>query len=572
MLEEIRIRSLGVIDQAHIEFAPGFTALTGETGAGKTMVLTALGLVLGSKSDSALVRSGADRTAVAATFSSLSEAALACVEEQGGEIESGSVVLARMLSPDGRSRALVGGASAPASVLAEIGENVISIHAQLSSTRLLKPARQRELLDRFGKLEVQLKNYSAAYEQFREAERALNAFVADKANADSIAQELRTLVDLVGEASPVAGEYADLEVKIERLAHHDDIARAIEIARAIVSDDDGASSLMGQLRRALEVVKGRDPDLDEMVGRAIDLSVLTNDLGADLSRYQDSLELDPTALDQAHARMSRLQSLLRRFSMEQSQAGLSQLLERVAAAQERLASLEAGEEKFSELNLALKHARGATAEAALALSTARHQTAKALSEAVTAEVRTLAMPHATVTVEVFRKEDADGLDIGEQTFAFDSTGIDHVEFRLAATASTPAVAVAKGASGGELSRVMLALEVVLAGIDPVGTYVFDEVDAGIGGTAALEVGRRLARLAQHAQVIVVTHLAQVAAFADHHVVVTKSDSGSVTASEVRGVAGSEREAELARMMAGLADSVSAQASAAELLALGARER
>lgn len=572
MLEQIRIRSLGVIEQAEIDFAPGFTALTGETGAGKTMVLTALGLVLGNKADASLVRTGAERMAVAATFSLDTPEAVSIVDGQGGEIEDGRVVLARMISSDGKTRALIGGASTPASVLTELGEELISIHAQLSSTRLLKPARQRQLIDRFGKLDAQVAAYSQAFTQLRDAERALENFQADRANAQAIAVELRTLVDLVSEVTPQSGEYSELESKISRLSHHDDIARAVETARSILSDDEGASSLLGQVRRSLESVKGRDSELDDVITRAVDLSVLANDLAADLARYQDALELDPGALDLAHARMSRIQSLLRRFSLEASDAGISSLLEQFQSGQERLVSLEAGEEKATELALEVRRCRSAAADAAVALSSARHQAALVLSDAVTAEVRSLAMPHATFTIHLSRKEDAEGLEIQGQGYAFDASGIDTVEFRLAATASTPAVPVAKGASGGELSRVMLALEVVLAGIDPVATYVFDEVDAGIGGSAALEVGRRLARLAQHAQVIVVTHLAQVAAFADHHVVVTKGDSGSVTASEVRGVAGSEREAELARMMAGLADSASAQASAAELLALGARER
>lgn len=571
MLENIRIRSLGVIDQAEIEIGPGFTALTGETGAGKTMVLTALGLVLGAKGDAALVRTGAERLAVAATFKATPEV-IATVEEQGGESEEGVVVLARMVSPDGRTRALVGGASAPAGVLTEIGENLISVHAQMSTSRLLKTSRQREILDRFGVHQKEITSYKEAYATWKAAESALVQFLKDQSNAAALAGELSALIERVEEVKPLSGEYSTLESDIARLSHHDEIARAIEIARGLANDEGSASETAGQIRRALEAVKGKDPRLDEIIDRATEISLLINDLGADISRYQDDLEIDPAALDASHDRLSKIQSLLRRFGEEQSADGYKKLLVRYEDAQERMASLNLGQEKADQLAEQARRAKTELAKAAERLSQARSQAAKKISESVTNEVRALAMPHATVTAVLSRKEVEDGLAIGDASFAFDANGIDSVEFQLAATASTPSVPIAKGASGGELSRVMLALEVVLAEADPVPTYVFDEVDAGIGGQAALEVGRRLARLAQHAQVIVVTHLAQVAAFADHHVLVAKGETGSVTTSEVKVISGREREEELARMMAGLADSSTAQASAAELLALGARER
>lgn len=571
MLEEIRIRSLGVIDQAHIEFSPGFTVLTGETGAGKTMVLTALGLVLGQKAEATLIRSGADRTAVAATFS-VPDAVAQSVGEQGGEVEDGRVVLARMISTDGRSRALVGGAAAPAATLAEIGEEVISVHAQMSTTRLLKGARQRDLLDQFGQLEPLLKTYRASFANLRSLEKQLEQVLSDSANAKSLSSEFRTLIELVDETSPQAGEYQELESTISRLSHHDEIVRAVSQAYASAHSENGLVDSASEVQRSLESVKGRDHTLDEIASRAIDISVLASDLAADLSRYQDSLDIEPGDLDVAHARMAKIQSLLRRFSCELSASGLSDLMDRYQAAQERLLVLDSGEAAVAALMAQIETVKIQAAAAAEALSAARAEAAVALGAAVTDEVRALAMPNATVLVALSQREEEGGLRIAGRELACDASGVDTVEFRLSATSSAPAVPVAKGASGGELSRVMLGLEVALAATDPVATYVFDEVDAGIGGSAALEVGRRLARLARTSQVIVVTHLAQVAAFADQHIVVAKNGAGSVTESTLQVVSGAEREAELARMMAGLADSASAQASAAELLALGARPK
>lgn len=535
------------------------------------MILTALGLVLGQKGEASLVRTGAERLAVAATFEA-TESVRDLVIEQGGEVDGQAVVLARMITPEGRSRALVGGASAPAGILGEIGEELISIHAQLSTSRLLKPARQRQIVDRFGGHEEKVEIYKADFLAHQNSVAALDAFLEDQKNSSALALELQALTSAFEEVRPAAGEFTELESTIGRLSHHDEIARAVQQARGVISDENGASERLASLRRALEAVKGKDAELDKIIDRTTEVSLLVSEIGADFASYQDPMDLDPSALDAAHSRMSKIQSLLRRFAEELSNDAVVRLTLRYEEASNRLLSLDQGVEKERQLRTEVMQAKSKLAQSAADLSDARKTASKRLSEEVTKEVRALAMPHATVSIDISHREDSNGLQVNGGTFAFDSSGIDHVEIRLAATASTPAVPLAKGASGGELSRVMLALEVTLASADPVPTYVFDEVDAGIGGQAALEVGRRLAKLARHAQVIVVTHLAQVAAFADHHIVVSKGQSGSVTASEVKIVAGAEREAELARMMAGLAESATAQASAAELLALGARER
>lgn len=561
MLDEIRIKSLGVIDEAHIEFGAGFTALTGETGAGKTMVLTALGLVLGQRADASLVRQGASRLATAATFRLPDEArARSLVEDQGGEVDGNSVVLARMVGEDGKSRALVGGASSTAGMLNQIGEELISIHAQLSSTRLLKSSRQRELVDRFGDLSQEYEAYQTSYGALKDAEDALARYLADQADAERLSSDLQVLVDRVGEVRPQSEEYSQLTQKMNRLAHLDELLRAISGANEILQSDESPSIQIANLHRSLDSAKGRDGHLDALIEEVADISSSLSELSLEIARFSATFDDDEERLDAVNARLAKVQSLLRRFDEPFSDEGIRSLLIRCEEAEKRLADLALGQSRIADLQAQVSSALSSTKIAASTLSKARVGAANQLAERITSEIRSLAMPRSEFKIEVSQRPN------------FDSHGADNVEFLLSAGSGAPFVPVAKGASGGELSRVMLALEVVLASIDPVPTYIFDEVDAGVGGEAALEVGKRLARLSRHAQVIVVTHLAQVAAFADHHVVVSKSSNGSVTESQVRSVTADERESELARMMAGIAQSTSAQASAAELLTLAAREK
>jgi DNA repair protein RecN (Recombination protein N) len=560
MLEEIRIRDLGVIEEAHIELGPGLTVLTGETGAGKTMVLTALAMVLGQKVDASLVRTGAERSVCAATFRAPSALTERASEEFGADTTDG-VVLARMLTSEGRSRALLGGASVPAGVLAEIGESLVSVHGQGSGSRLLRASVQRDLVDEFAGADLLALRaaHRRVHEEMRTIEATVASLTADREGAFRDAEELRAIINAVEAARPTVGEIASLQGEIARLGHVDGLIVAAAAARdALLGEDDrpSATSLIAVARKSTEQLVGLDPQQQPLLDGLLEILVRAEEVGHDLARYLDSLDADPRRLEEAQARLASLQTLLRRFGEATDDSGLNALLERSAAAGLRLLDLDGGDERLAELRTRyaeLDRERDALADQ---LTVQRGVAAERLAGEVTAEIQALAMPHAR-------------FDVAVRPGTHGAHGRDEVEFLLAASGT--AVPVAKGASGGELSRVMLGLEVIMAGADPVPTYIFDEVDAGVGGAAAIEVGRRLQKLASHAQVIVVTHLAQVAAFADAHYAVTKDSRGQVSSSTIRRLEGEERAVELARMMAGLSDSERAQASAGELLAFARRE-
>lgn len=556
MLEEIRIRGLGVIDDAHLELGAGLTVLTGETGAGKTMVLTALSMVLGGKVDASLVRSGAERAACAATFAADPEVLARAAQEFGADVSDDSLLLARMLTAEGRSRALLGGASVPAAVLSEFGDGLIGIHGQGSAGRLLRPAAQRELLDLYaGEKALELRTqHQRQFSHVRELDEQITSLTGDRASADAEASQLRELIALVEAVAPHKDELASLHAEITRLAAGDSIVAAAAAAIDAFSNDDAAAidSLLAAAIKALEPQRAVDPEIDSIVNEAVDLAARSAEIVRSLSRILHGQESDPGRLQAANERLADVQSLLRRTHEPVTDEGLATLLDRYSAAGLRLLMVEGGEEALTQLRTERDQAATELAHIATALSRVRSEAASRLAVSVTEEVHALAMPHAVFSVNV-------------EHGSHGPHGWDEVEFRLAATPAATPVPVAKGASGGELSRVMLALEVIVASSAPVDTYVFDEVDAGVGGAAAIEIGKRLARLSGHAQVIVVTHLAQVAAFADHHFSITKGSDGSVTSSTVRSLDRAARAVELARMMAGLAASERAQASGEELL-------
>lgn len=554
MLEEIRIRDLGVIEEAHLELGPGLTVLTGETGAGKTMVLTALAMVLGGKVDGALVRDGAERAVSAATFAAARALSERAAEEFGADVDDG-LVLARMLTAEGRSRALLGGASVPAGVLAEFGEALVSIHGQGSTSNLLRPSAQRELLDAYGgeALLALRESHRREHARLRELDGVIAELTASRDTADSEAAELRELISHYEKVRPLAGEISALHKEIERLGHLDGLITAAGGAReALVGDGDEASaaSLVAAARRAIESQATLDARLEPILAEVVEVLVRLEELGHDLARYIDGEELDPRRLEQAHARLATLQALCRRLDLPSNDEGIETLTARYAAAGLRLIDLDRGDERLAEIESQRSACLVERDRIADLLTAARTAAAAQLAASVTAEIQALAMPHTTFAVDV-------------RAGSHGPSGRDEVEFLLAGGGA--AVPVAKGASGGELSRVMLGLEVIMASAQSVPTYIFDEVDAGVGGAAAIEVGRRLQRLAEHAQVVVVTHLAQVAAFADAHFTVTKDSRGRVSSSTIRRLEDAERAAELARMMAGLSESERAQASAAELL-------
>lgn len=590
MLEEIRIRGLGVIDDATLPLGPGLTAVTGETGAGKTMVVTGLLLLFGGRSDAARVRSGVDQAVVDGRIElSAGSVAAQRVIDAGGELDEGTgLVLRRVVNASGRSRGYVGGAPVPIAVLGELAEQLLTVHGQADQLRLTRPAEQRVVLDRFAGLD--LAEFRATYAEWREADAQLrerSARVGElRREADVLAHNLAE----IEAAAPQPGEDHELAVLAGRLAHADALRLASRGAHdallgdvdAVQADAADISSLLALAARTLGQVAGADAELDALTARLDELAALAADLGSDFGRYADGLDADPQRLEQVEARRGVLTALVRKFAGG-SDGSAADVLAWAAQAAQRLAELDVSDEALAALARRRDDAAERTARLAEDICEARSAAAQKLAAAVSAELGGLAMPDARLHIEVRRRPVSAGspvLEIDGAAAGIGSDGADEVEFLLQPHREAPALPLARAASGGELSRIMLALELSTVGTadtaDPAAapTMVFDEIDAGVGGRAAVEVGRRLAWLARDRQVLVVTHLAQVAAHADHHVVVDKSAAGAggqIVASDVRVVEADERVGELARMLAGSATGT-AREHAAELLASAAEDR
>ncbi|MFI1157935.1 DNA repair protein RecN [Streptomyces sioyaensis] len=572
----MRIRSLGVIDDAVVELSPGFTAVTGETGAGKTMVVTSLGLLLGGRADPALVRIGAKSAVVEGRISVGSHAPAAVrAEEAGAELDDGALLISRTLSAEGRSRAHVGGRSVPVGLLAELADDLVAVHGQTDQQGLLRPARQRQALDRYAgdAVAVPLAKYTAAHRRLRAVATELDELTTRARERSQEADLLRFGLEEIAAAEPQPGEDTELAAEAERLGHAEALASAATAAHAALAgnpeDPEGvdATTLVAGAHRALEAVRSHDQELATLAERLGEIGILMADVAGELASYADGLDADPLRLAAVEERRAALNHLTRKYGHGPGR-DIAAVLTWSQESAARLADLDGDDDRIGELTAERDALRTELGELAQTLTDARTASAERFAGAVTAELAELAMPHARVTVEIRQTEvaeDADGIAVGGRTVAYGPAGADEVELLLAPHPGAPPRPIAKGASGGELSRVMLAVEVVFAGSDPVPTYLFDEVDAGVGGKAAVEVGRRLARLAKSAQVVVVTHLPQVAAFADRQLLVAKTNDGSVTRSGVTVLEGEERVRELSRMLAGQEDSETARAHAEELL-------
>lgn len=679
MLEEVRISGLGVIEAAVMEFSPGFNVVTGETGAGKTMVVTGLGLLFGGRADPARVRPGAERAAVDGRLRLDPDGPIARhVSDSGGDLDEdgGTLLLSRSVSAEGRSRAFAGGRSVSVSLLTYLADDLVAVHGQADQQQLLKPGRQRAALDRFAgpELAALLTEYKRAYSQHKEVRAELDDLVTRAKERAREAEDLRHGLGEIERAEPVAGEDIELAAEAERLANADELHAAATTAHEALRSDPTSGSydsadaltLLAAARQALEAAGRHDPALATLATRIGEAAYLLADAAAELASYADSIDADPALLAQVLERRAELTRLIRAYGAApvprpsrpakdqdrtprgengpsaglnretlaqpggvaaapapgaplaagagsatpgpagiggpgvagsgpageagasagpgpaaeadpgsgpagEADAGpgpdpaaaslLNGVLEWAAGAAERLAELAFDDDRIGDLERQEAELAARVAELGAGLTAARQQASARFEQAVTAELTALAMPHAQLRAVVSQLSGGYGPDGG-----------DDVEIRLAAHPGAPSLPLHKGASGGELSRVMLAIEVVFAGADPVPTFVFDEVDAGVGGKAAVEIGRRLARLARQAQVIVVTHLPQVAAFADAHMVVEKSTDGSIVASGITRLDEAGRVRELSRMLAGLEDSEFGRAHASELLAAAAAER
>jgi DNA repair protein RecN (Recombination protein N) len=656
MLEEVRITGLGVIEDAVLEFSSGFTVVTGETGAGKTMIVTGLGLMFGGRADPARVRPGADRATVEGRLRVEADGPVARqVLDAGGELDDDgrTLIVSRSVSAEGRSRAYAGGRGAPVSLLIGLADDLVAVHGQADQQQLLRTARQRQALDEFAgpALSAVMADYQRAYTRHREVRAELTQLTARARERAAEAEDLRRALEEIERVEPVAGEDTTLLAEEERLGNADALHAAATTAHGALLGDpsDGsyqgsdAVTLLGIARQVLDGVAAHDPDLASLAGRLTEVTYLASDIAADLASYVESLDSDPARLAAVQERRAELTRLIRAYGgrvpvpgpagqlaakeggpavadqptagegapavtdqpaagegapavTDQPAAGegapavtdqpaatgavdlnapgagappahaapavpgLASVLAWAQQAQHRLAELSGDDDRIGTLGDEEARLAETVRDLGGKLTSLRKDAAERFSAAVTAELTALAMPHAKITVAVIAQDE------------FGPHGADEVEIRLSAHPGAPSLPLAKGASGGELSRVMLAIEVVFAGADPVPTFVFDEVDAGVGGKAAVEIGRRLARLARRAQVIVVTHLPQVAAFADSHLVVEKASDGSVISSGITQLDDEGRVRELSRMLAGLEDSEFGRAHAGELLAAAGAER
>jgi DNA repair protein RecN (Recombination protein N) len=560
VIEEIFIRDLGVIREARLKFGKGLTVITGETGAGKTMVLSALGLLLGERADSTAIRQGSQEAFVEGRWQLDGDSLVFTrVSEAGATASDNELILNRSVSSEGRSRAAVGGRAVPVALLSEISDMLVVVHGQSDQIRLKSSVAQREAIDIFGgkDLEVKVGAYRQTFFAWKTAQEKLAALRNNVATREAEAAALRLAVEEFDRIDPQPGELDEVVSKSARLTHTEELRQAVAKAHEALSsevDAPEAVGLVGQARRALEGVSQHDPVLAEQVENLQRLGYELVDAAAALSGYLESLEGGTAQeLEALQQRRAELTSLTRRYGTyeevleyrEQAQQKLFELDPPVGAEQELI---EAVQKEFDDMERMAGQITGM-----------RESAARRLEEEVTAELGGLAMPGASLVVSV--------TDSGD----FMEFGRDSVSILLSAYPGAEPRPLGKGASGGELSRIMLAIEVVLAKTHPVPTFIFDEVDAGVGGGAAIEVGRRLATLAKDAQVIVVTHLAQVAAYADRHLRVMKSSNAEYTASDVVSLTGGDRIEELARMLSGLSDSGSARVHAHELLVRASSE-
>jgi DNA repair protein RecN (Recombination protein N) len=566
MLAELRIRDLGVIDDAHLEVSAGLNVLTGETGAGKTMVVDALSLLLGGRADPGAVRAGRPAALVEGRLLTDGDGEVAAALATAGLTdEDGEVVVARQVLAEGRSRAQLQGRMATVAAVADVIRPLVEVHGQHEFQYLLRPGVQRDLLDRFagGAALDPRAAFATGWRRLRAVSRELDELAG-------MARERAREIDLLGHqldeinaARVRVGESAELAAEAERLANAEALQQAAALAHQLLDGDEdaGAATALGAAARTVHGPGIHDPALGELAARGQALAAEVDDLASSLRAYAESVLVDPARLEEVQARIALLRDLERKYGDDE--AAVLAFADQAAG---RLAELEGGTLRSEALEAEAGELRRSLAGIGAALTAARQEAAVRLGESLRVELADLAMPSAEVRVAVEQDPDDDGLELDGRRLAATDDGLDRVEIQLAAHPGAPLRPLVRAASGGELSRVMLALRVVLAGIDRTPTLVFDEVDAGVGGRTAAAVGRRLAQLARHHQVLVVTHLPQIAAHADRHFTVEKRSVDGSTSTDLRLLDDAGRVGELSRMLAGMEGSGLAQAHAEELLA------
>ncbi len=557
MIEEILIRDLGVISEAKLEFGPGLTVLTGETGAGKTMVLNALGLLLGERSDSSAIRKGQEQAFVEGRWL-LGDSAMKRIRELGIELDDQELLVNRSVSAEGRSRASLSGKSVPVGILSEIGDQLVVVHGQSDQIRLRSAAAQREALDQFAgdDLAKVLNEYAAVFANWKQASSRLIELTTQLDARSREADQIRSAVEELTVLDPKPGEDVELSDKASKLTHLEELRIAAteshnQLSSEGFDDSSDAITLIGKARRSLEAVSEHDPELASLAEQLKEIGYSLNETSASISGYLASLDSDGSAeLERIQQRRADLTSAMRKYG-----PSLEEVISFLENSGARLLELDSSDKEIQELTSLEQALSKQAMSLAKTITERRTKAAAELAKSVTAELAALAMTGASLEVTVTPSS-----ELG-------SHGADQVIILLSAYPGAEPRPLGKGASGGELSRIMLAIEVVLAKSELAPTFIFDEVDAGVGGAAATEVGKRLATLAQNAQVIVVTHLPQVAAFANRHLRVLKSVSDQYTATDVVRLEGEAVVEELARMLSGLSESESGKTHAKELLEL-----
>lgn len=562
MLHELSINNLGVIQTARVTFGAGLTVLTGETGAGKTMVLTGLGLILGAKPTPSAVRTGADEAVAQAVLDvPPGSRARVAITDAGADVEDdGTVIVARTVGATTRSRAIVAGRTAPQSLLADIATELVTVHGQSDQVRLRSAARQRATLDEYAGPSHRsvLEGYRLAWLAWGEARTELERMESGASQARADIARLREDLAAIDAVEPQPAEDEALAAEAMVLENAESVRAGVARAGQAIDNEDDKSlvAAIEAARRALAEAARHDPVLAEYEKRLTEMSYAAADISSELVHYVDALDADPGRLEALNARRSALATLGRRIGRD-----VTGILEYAADARERVATDDAWDETLAQRRAAVEQTHAKVLATAATVTAGRVAAAAELADAVNVELGQLAMPDARFAIDIEPVEPG-------------PSGADSVVMTLAAHPGTAPRPVAEAASGGELSRIMLAIEVALAerAAAPGHTFVFDEVDAGVGGRAAIAVGNRLAALARTHQVIVVTHLAQVAAFADTHVVVQKSTDGATTTTSVVEVADGDRVVEIARLLSGQEDSATARAHALELLEASAVAR
>lgn len=550
MIVELTVENVAIIERAQIALGPGLTVLTGETGAGKSLLVDAIELALGERADSDLVRAGASRAGVTAVFDlSNSPSLRAHCEQLGLNLEDGALYVQREVFAEGRSQCRVGGRMAPVSALRSLGQLLVDLHGQHDHQSLLHPDRHGDFLDGWigapaEELKVEVAARHGAYEDARRRLHSVRQGLRDREHRLDL---LRFQVKEIETVAPQPGELEELEGKLSRLQHAEKLAGTAHAGIAAIGDEGGARDRLAQTVRALDDALRLDPSLNEVLEPLKQSLYLLEDGALGLSRYADLLESDPEALEETAARIDALKRLRRKYG--EDEAAVLAFLHEATLELESLADAEANE---ADLQASLVAAEGALQEAAARLTALRNARAVEFAARSQAELRDLAMEKATFGARVDSKP-------------VDATGADRVEFFFSANPGEPERPLAKIASGGEISRVMLAIKTALAGRAGVPTLIFDEVDAGLSGRAAAVVARKLEALAQHYQVVAISHLPQIASRATVHYRIEKSEEGGRVHTTVRALSGEERVEEIARLLAGEMVTEAALANARDLL-------